>query len=314
MSEMKLFEQIEDYLKNRLSPEERQAFEAEMAANPAIAEAVALHRDMMNAVDDQEEELMRRAPNKDELDLRELMENAYEAFKDDNKEDELPDAPSHTGGKGKFYWFAALALLLVAIGGWWMQRSPVVQEAKVPPVKTDTIQPIAQSQNIPDTPAIAPKVPPATNPVINKQDYAAVVRDVYAETPYAPGVLMNDSGDEPVENPLPNAIKAYSKNQFSEVVRLLQTVPEEGRTDALKLRAHAYFRQNRFDPAALDFEALTNSALYKKDAEWYLLLCHAARLPKTETAYNTLLTKVAANGPKYEQRVQELKKRLSLKK
>ena len=93
MSEMKRFEQIEDYLLGRLSPEARQTFEAEMAADPALREEVSLHYDMMKAIEEQEEPDIDEPPAKDIIDLREIMGNAYQAFQAE-KTDTGPADPS----------------------------------------------------------------------------------------------------------------------------------------------------------------------------------------------------------------------------
>ncbi len=309
MSEMKLFEQIEDYLLDRLSPEARLDFEAQMAADAALRNEVSLHRDMMSALENEDEVLFKSPPDKDVLDLRELMENAYEAYQGEKKEEDSPDLPNPpSSGSWKRFIIAALAMLVIAIGVWWTQQDNVAPEANIPATSVDSIQPGTQRPNIADSTEVISTPNTNTKPVQKQPDYAAVVRDVYAASPYAPGVLMSDQGDEPQETPLQLAAKAYTKNQFNEVLTLLKTLPDDGRTDALKLRAHAFLQLNRFDQAAIDFETLTKSASYKKDAEWYLLLCHAARLPKNQSAYDALLAKVAAPGHPFEQKALELKK------
>ena len=84
MSEVDLFDKIEDYLKGRLSAESKLAFEAEMAANPAIAKDVSLHRDLFEAIpvekddddDDDLEELEKDPSTPDVAALRKLMDAA----------------------------------------------------------------------------------------------------------------------------------------------------------------------------------------------------------------------------------------------
>lgn len=308
MSEMKLFEQIEDYLKNRLSPADAQAFEAEMATNPGLAKEVSLHRDMMEMMEEEEEKLYKSPPDKDLLDFRDLMENAYQEFVEDKKEEkDSPDSPSPSAGKGGLrFWIIGAIVLLIGLGIWWAQRKTPIEIGKQTPTQIDTIptprqnqEPIAQSP-IPQTPTQV--TPPS-------KDYASLVQKTYADTPYKPGVLMSDP-NEPEDSLMRRATEAYTQKQFRKTTDLLQTLPEEGQTDALKLRAHAWLQLGRYDRAATDFEALAKTISYRSDAEWYLLLCYAAGLPKNRSAYETQLTKVNKPGHPFEQKAKDLKAKL----
>lgn len=301
---MEWFEQIEDYLKNRLGPEERQAFEAKIAADPALAEEVALHRDMMQGT-----------PEKEVLNLRELMENAYEQWQAEQMQDtgkeETPAGWSFSLG-GKIRWAAAAALLVaVAATVWWIQRKPAIEVVNQPPVVSDTLKTVTPppKENIADNPVPPPDTPPAPKP--EKPVYAALVQSAYAETPFDAGTLMGEDIEEG-PNPIQKAVEAYHQGNYRETVKLLQPLPEEGRTEALKLRAHAYFKLKRYEQAAADFEALSASLSYQNDAAWYLLLCHAARLPQTKTAYEAQYAKVSAQGHPFRARAIRLNERLGL--
>lgn len=308
MSEMKLFEQIEDYLKNRLSPSDAQAFEAEMATNPGLAKEVSLHRDMMEMMEEEEEKLYKSPPDKDLFDFRDLMENAYQEFVEDKKEEkDSPDLPSPSAGKGGLrFWIIGAMVALIGLAIWYSQSQPATEIGKQVPNPIDTIQSVPQNQE-----PIAQTPPPQTPPNIAppSQDYASLVQKSYAEAPYKPGVLMSDP-NEPEDSLIQKAMEAYTQKQFRRTVDLLQPLPEEGQTDALKLRAHALFQLGRYDAAATDFEALSKGISYRNDAEWHLLLCHAARLPKTKIAYEAMLAKVNKAGHPFEQKARNLKAKL----
>ncbi|MDX1913829.1 MAG: hypothetical protein SFV22_20195 [Saprospiraceae bacterium] len=300
MSEMEKFERMEDYLKNRLSEAARQDFEAKMAADPALAEEVALHRDMMQAT-----------PDKDILHLRELMENAYEQWQSAQEQDEQkPETPSGWSFSmgGKLRWAAASLLIVVAVTAWWIQRKPAADFVTKPPVTHDTLPtPPPRQEEIAQKPK--PDTLPAPKPA--PPVYASIVQKMYATTSYDAGALMGEDVEEG-ENPIQKAAEAYNKSNYRETIRLLQPLPEEGRTEALKLRAHAYLRLQRYAPAAADFEALSNSFSYQNDAAWYLLLCHAARLPQTKAAYLAQYAKVSAPGHPFRSRALDLNNKLGL--
>jgi hypothetical protein len=292
MSELELSEQIEDYLKNRLSPEARQAFETRLANDPDLAEELALHRDLMAAT-----------PPKDVLELRHLMEAAYLQHIENQAKKSDSGWSFKINNRTRLAAAASVALVVTA-GIWWWQRSPTPQFVEVPPIQIDTTK-IAEKTTPIDTPIEKPpvEIPPSA------PAYAAAARSLYDQSPYTPGTLMGS--ETPDESLLQKATDAYAKNRFGEAVQLLDTLPTAGRTDALKLRAHARFRLGRYAQAAGDFEELTRSFSYRNDAEWHLLLCHAARLPKTKAAYEALLAKVSAPGHPFEQKALELKKRLA---
>jgi hypothetical protein len=311
MSEVDLFDKIEDYLKGRLSAEAKQAFESEMTANPAIAKEVSLHRDLFEAIpvekddDDDLEELEKKPSTPDVAALRKLMENAYQSTQ------EKQNKPLAFGLSTPRI-LALLTLLLLAIASiWWLQRDPKPTIPETAPAQRDTIQVQKIRDSIQNNVAkeevldtLKPSLPNTS------KNYAAMVRDVYDASPYAPSILMSDEPDEPNTTNLIKASEAYSKKQFGETVKLLQSIPDEGRTDALKLRSHAYFRLKRYDLAALDFGTLSQSPGYQYDADWYLLLSYAARLPKTKAQYNTQLAKVTKPGHPFERQAIALNKRI----
>ena len=98
-----LYEKIEDYLLSRLPEPERAAFEAEIQADPALAEEVALHRTLIEATDEE-----------DIKELRRLMEEMLPM--------PTPQARRKTIRLQHWHWWAAAAAtaagLLAWAGGW----------------------------------------------------------------------------------------------------------------------------------------------------------------------------------------------------
>jgi anti-sigma factor RsiW len=98
-----LYEKIEDYLLARLPEPEREAFEAEIQADPALAEEVALHRALIEATDEE-----------DIKELRRLMEELLPK--------PAPQARLKAIRRQHWHWWAvaaaAAAVLLAWAGGW----------------------------------------------------------------------------------------------------------------------------------------------------------------------------------------------------
>lgn len=95
------YRNIQRYLDDQLAPEERQAFEREMQANPALAQEVALNREMQEFLADSPE-------NKLRSNLQLLREQA--------------EAPKKGWAGGKWLW---LLLPCFALVGWWLlDRNP----------------------------------------------------------------------------------------------------------------------------------------------------------------------------------------------
>ncbi len=315
MTEVELYEKIEDYLKGRLGSEGIKAFQAQMAEDPALAQEVAIHQDLFWAIpldddDDDDSENDKTStkdmPTQDIVNLRKLMENAYYTTEEKKDRPTIWTLPRLLG---------ILTLLLLGVAAFgWLRRPPAPPKPAELPIAIDSTQSrnvldSVQNNNakidLPNTPDTLKPKPPTTRP-----NYATLVSETYNTSPYAPSVLMSDDPDDLVANNLSKASEAYAKKQFTETIRLLQNIPDEGRTDALKLRSHAYFRLKRYDLAALDFGTLTQSPGYQYDADWYLLLSYAARLPKTKVQYGAQLAKVTKPGHPFEKQALAFNKRL----
>lgn len=133
----KLYERIEAYLAGALSEEERIRLEQEMAADPALAEEVMLHRSLDNMMADQEKMNFRR------------------------KLDEVGQAYAQPPSSGsRWWWTVLLTVAALAVLGWFLLRpQPEPTPAPIPeaPTAQDTITEAPVPQ---DTASLAP--PPTT--------------------------------------------------------------------------------------------------------------------------------------------------------
>lgn len=85
------------------------------------------------------------------------------------------------------------------------------------------------------------------------------------------------------ENYLEQALEILNDNRVSKDQRLLLT------------RAQAYFQLGQYAKAAADFKALQSSFIYGANADWGLTLCYLAQLPAQAVAYQQALEEILAD-------------------
>ncbi len=125
---------IEAYLIGELNPEEQQAFEAELAANPAFAEEVARQRQLTADIED--------AVLWERVATARSRRNQWQVWR----------------------WMAILALVLGAGGVWWYVQhfSAEKKETPAPPTEQSSPEPVAPPAEA-DQPAREQERPPAVN-------------------------------------------------------------------------------------------------------------------------------------------------------
>ena len=301
MKNIELFERIERYLNDRLSKEEKEAFEMELRSNPELVAELELHRDMLSAI-----------PPEDELRLRELMDQAYK--------NEFNEVNAGKGGlsfvrTNRFYWAAAAVLVFAVAGIWLFTRNQPTLNNEGPSIAKEEVQepsnPLLTTVDSPSNEEPLKRYERVEEPTKKPNDarFKNEALAFYNSTPYNPGTLMG-SGDDISTTALGLALDAYKKNDYSKTVELLDSIPASGATEALKLRAHSNFRLERFDTAVDDFLELRKSFSYKNDAEWFLLLCYAAQLPDSNTKFKSMLEVVSSPGHPFEKKGAALKEKL----
>ncbi len=133
MQKQELFERIENYLNQTLSPEERRAFDQELADDPELRKAVELHRSLHEDY------------NTGRLQLRANLRNIMQ-------EPLPPDPPPAAGGKLRWgLWLAILGLALFLVWRFWPEHKiapvlPPAPPAALPPTPAD---PGPQKENSP---------------------------------------------------------------------------------------------------------------------------------------------------------------------
>lgn len=303
MKELEFFEKIEDYLKNRLSAEAQAAFEEQMNVNPALAEAVELHRDLMAATGE-----------KDVHDLRRQMEEIYREQAEEKPGAILKALPKGGGMSATYRRIiltAAAAVLvgIVAITVWkpWGQtpEAPIAKPSEPSPA-------LPAPQILDDGIAEAPPLPPASSPKphtpqkpankskqtdteTDKRRYIAMADEAYRASSGDWGGTLK-SGESRGEILLEEkAEAAFAKQDYQEALKILADSDTLSPV-AIYLRGHAHFRLENYAAAATDFRALLHDEGYAADAEWYLLLSLLAQKGTDDAEAKELIKQMRKSG------------------
>lgn len=294
MNPMYEFEDIEDYLHNRMSASDRQAFEQALATDPALAQRL----EALEA----ESKVMR------------LLRNEYllEQFADWEKEDaekkntDSPDSPSgSTRASRPWILLVLLAFLgaIISVGVWrgWFS-APTASER--PPVQLqDTLKLQAPVQNVPiaeTTPVVTPNTTPNPTPDKDAALYAALATETYREEDFN-DVLMGAGDDEDTANNYTNAVKLYTEKRYKEALKLLQQPPVKGqKEETLFLRGYTQYQLGQYAKAEQDFRASQNGGNFSRkiEASWCEVFSMAKQLPASRKRLDVALQAILAN-PKH---------------
>lgn len=286
MAFTEFYEKIEDYIKGRLSEEEREAFDKEIASDPDLAEEVALHRDMIQATGEREI-----------LDFRSKMEKI-------GVQSLPPPSQNSAWKRWRITGFLTVVFLFAFGVVWWFNRASEaenpnekpdqeeVPNQSAPPSAAPPTIPIAEGDEKESKPVQSGDQPKSQKKKESVPDprFIAMANELYKQQPYEI-ILRNVPNAQGNVSLLQKAEEAYKNKNYPETINLLSKPVEGYVSESTKLRAHAYFRLGQFARAAEDFQSLTNGR-YKYDAEWYLLLSYLPRLPETQKEVDALIGQI----------------------
>lgn len=256
-------ERIEKYNLGHLSGTELEQFEADMRADPGLAQAVREHRTAWEVGELLAEERLR-----EQIRAR------------------LPTAPSPpeepTRLKSRKYALPALLLCLLGAAVFFMLKN-----------KQDTA-PHEPAQNLPapqNSPEKTPSEAQPPSPETQQPETAPKPSAPIAQAPKQPvlrtlalanyrvpdglsGIRGTDDGDL-----LSRAAQAFFEKKYTRTLDLLKNLPENDRQEALSLRAHAHFGAAHFAAAAHDFSDLEKGGVYRREAQWFGVLARLAANP-----------------------------------
>lgn len=285
MANEQLSDKIEAWLKGKLPSAEAAAFQAEIAADPALAEEVDLHRLALHAIDHLSEQHLQQ-------NVLAWMEGV--SIEDLRKKPEKP--PAFTTYR-QWFWIAAALLLLsgafifyqiaksgakkqriAALEAEIKQRDSLLYELKqrraIDPAKIDSLslENMQLRQQLKEATKDAGKIKEAKPPgpfayYTKPKDLGGITR----------------MGEEPsVEQLLKEGAMLFQKSdlkQAEEKARAALKIEPDNR-DAIRLLAHTLFGQQRFLEAEPEFARMQNeyakSSAGAKEAEWNRLLCYRA--------------------------------------
>ncbi len=279
--EEELFYRIENYLRAKMSEEDRKAFEAEMAADAQLVEAVNLQRFEHTSM----EVLL-------EKDLTAKMAKWGQETR-----------PPATGAKSRYprlgIILIAVALLVGLFFLWKSTRSPErdslmeEQEEAIPPateelpptkVELDTTRAIATEETEEKPPVTKKIVVPDDPPKERKRSLSsqALAVALYEErTPshlQSSSTMRSGSPDQNEASALIRGIELFEEALYQEAINTLEQIDSVQEKQAFRAAeeylAHAYFQAKEFDKAAVFFRNIRDNSriIVRERAEGYLML------------------------------------------
>lgn len=291
------FDKIEAWLEGRLSAQEARAFEAEVAANPELAEEVEHHRTAQQALD-------RLAERK--------MQQNVEAWL--NSTDPLPPPPDPF-----FKWWMTIPLALIAaLAGWYFWPAQPNEEPTLP--QSTSTQPIADQPGSdslrPPTAGADPQTPPAPVPGEADKSKTAQPRTpkayiAVAETNLAGlnKTIADKYGRTMGGGPTGSAdfeagVRAFkAEDGAAAKAALARLTPADGNyyRSAQELLAWLYFREARYAEAAACYVVFAEGKT-DADTDWYLLQFYLADYAHRKRDFDNLLREVLDPASEHKHR------------
>lgn len=314
MADEQLTDKIEAWLKGNLPTAEAAAFQAEVAADPALAEQVDLHRLTLRAME--------------RLSEQHLQQNVLtwlEGVDMDAAEEEPGKNPRPhkitSPYRNRFRTAAALLLLTGAFVFYLIWKSGA-EKQKIAALEAEIRQRDSLLFELKQNPSADPAKMDSLS--LENAQLRQQLQEAGKNTGKPPGPIayytkpkdlggMARMGEEPqVEQLLKEGDAFFQKydmmKQAEEKARAVLKIDSTNR-DALRLLAHALINQQRFLDAETEFEkvqhAYAQSSAGAKEAEWNRLLCYRALSADAgqRTLYNAALRAIL-NDPDHPYYIQ----------
>lgn len=289
MKEKTQEELVRDYLHGKLSPTDRDVFQNRLQTDPALAQELALQRAEMAA-----SELLIGAETRYLFGQWRTEKQARNGF---------PSLKSllWLGGIAAtvLFIFAAIRLFYPVSAGQTENRTTPPIPSETPAIQNPSRQPGQTAGALPEKPAV--QIP---------KDYRQLAAQLLPEPMLS--TLRRIPADSSV-SVFYRAEQAYSRGDYSETLALLDQTDSARWQATAFLSAHALFKLRRYTEAETRFDRLvaSNSRQFRYPAEWGVLMCRLAGLPKREKEFRDQLNGILAmpEHPYFEQ-AQTLEKKL----
>lgn len=284
MANEQLSDKIEAWLKGKLPTVEAAVFQAEVAADPVLAEEVELHRLTLYAMD--------------HLSEQHLQQNVLAWIEgvdiDDVKEEpkKKPETPKISAPYRNWFWVAAALLLLTGGVVFYQIWRSGAEKQRIAALEVEIKQQDSLLLELKQQSVVDPRKIDSLSleNVQLRQQLKEATKDTgkppgpfaYYSKPKDLGGAVRMGKESSVAQLLKEGAVLFQKSdlkQAEDKARAALKIEPNNR-DAIRLLAHALFGQHRFLEAEPEFIRLQNeyaqSSDGAKEAEWNLLLCYRA--------------------------------------
>jgi len=288
------FEDLDDYIHDRMSTSDRAAFEAALQSDAGLARRAEALRS--------EAKVLRMLRNEHLL-------TQLNGWSTEGEAEKKTDTP-FDGRPGAFSYrrWGIIALIIVAFGivivllkNQDMFRTEQVKETfpATPIQKEDTTStaPVAPTQ-----PIAAEEVPSAPAPNVQKpataRDFSAIAANSYVEEDFSQTLMGSE--EDASEMPYDQAVRLYGARKYREALQLLVKLDKNREQDALYLRGYTYYHLGQYAKAEADFRKFRDytDSDRKLDAIWCEVFCLTKQLPGSRKRLDTVLKEITSN-PKH---------------
>ncbi len=303
MDDQQLHETIEAYLQQQMSPKEAAAFEAQMAADPVLAERVDLQRLTLRATDLLAEQSLQEK----------LARWRTEA---DAEVEELP-VPQPAPARKISPWLLAAAMFLLLAGAFWaweMWNDPQIEIRKEEnKSKRETNDSLPNNQLGKDTIASGPN--PPDDKTARFLALANDLADVHWKKTSARMTRGNSVPESPEDSLLAQADSLLKINQYKSAASLLKKIPPGSpfEPSALKRLAFICHKLGQHDQAIVAYQQYIDLPTFSdtEEDDWLLCLYYLADWPYHKKEFKALLRKMTKDrNHGYHSQARDLKRKL----
>lgn len=297
MNSLYEFEDIEDYLHDRMSESDRVAFEQALETDANLVNRV----EALKA----EKKVLRLLRNEYLLEQFAVWENE----EDDKKKSGSPDDAIEDNKIFPFYkqgwWlpFAAAASIvgLIAVGwlGGWFKGD--THQPSIVSFSSDTIK--SQPNPIQQTQKEENIVEKETNNSLqsdqitaNNSRYAPIAESTFLKEDFSETLMGSNTGDSAEDN-YSKAVDLYSTGQYKAALNLLEHPDSAQLQEYLYLRGYTYYQLKKYSEAERDFHAFRGfqTSDRKVDAIWREVFCMTRQLPASRSRLDAVLREITVN-------------------
>ncbi|MBL7806431.1 MAG: hypothetical protein JNN28_01360 [Saprospiraceae bacterium] len=300
------FEKIEAWLARKLTAAEAQAFETEMASDPALAAEVKRHQQAQEAIG----RLTEQALQKDLALWRTSM-------------DQLPEPPvdGHPEKRPSTHlrWLLGGMVLLFLLGFvWWYRTSQNNQPVNAPLPENSTPQ-SGNNSPIANTPPDKPNTQ-EIKPLQDQENYnKALIASAKTNLRDFRGAILQQygqtMGDEEEENPLFTAgVEAFKKKDLKTAKNNLLQIKKADPffPSAQEILAYIYLQEQNYSRAIQCYESYASQSA-EPVTDWRLLQFYLLDYPNHKTAFSIKLKEVLDGKNQHQYQKEAIKLQKSIK-